>query len=261
MKAQISWIRKSKKENTMNRFFVIVILGGMLLLGSCTKKVIPFESEGSMREFSPVNAEYDYLSAKARIVIEEESGKITRGTLNLRAKKDSVLWFTMSPGMGMEAIRGLFTQDKIQIRDRVGRDDVNLTYEEFDRLFGLKLSLELFQNAIWANIPFPFSYEDRLLRVGKKFELTQVKDGVRYFSKVETNHGKVSELTSNALDDRGSVLASFPKFQNVGDQPFPAEALFKVVYQLPEGGQNVIIHVEWTSIDLSPTSLSFPFRF
>ena len=102
----------------MNRFFAIVILGGMLLLGSCTKKVIPFESEGSMREFSPVNAEYDYLSAKARIVIEEESGKITRGTLNLRAKKDSVLWFTMSPGMGMEAIRGLFTQDKIQIRDR-----------------------------------------------------------------------------------------------------------------------------------------------
>jgi len=29
---------------------------------------------------------------------------ITRGSLSLRAKKDSVLWFTVSPGMGMEAV-------------------------------------------------------------------------------------------------------------------------------------------------------------
>lgn len=248
-------------ENTMNRFFIGALLIGLLALGSCAKKTIPFDSGGTMQEFTPVDAEYEFLSAKARIVIEEESGKITRGTLNLRAQKDSVLWFTMSPGMGMEAIRGLFTSEKIQIRDRVGQNNVNLTYSEFEQLFGLKLSLSLFQNVVWANIPQPFAYEDRLLRVGKKFELTQVKDGVRYFSKIETSHGKVSELTSNSLDDRGSVLANFPKFQNVADQPFPSEALYKIAYQLPEGGQNIIIHVEWTSIELTSTPLSFPFRF
>ena len=245
----------------MNKLQLILISGIVFLLASCAKKTIPFESEGAMKEFTPVTAEYDYLSAKAKIVIEEESGKITRGTLNLRAKKDSVLWFTMSPGMGMEAIRGLVTQDKIQIRDRVGRDDVNLTYAEFDRLFGLKLSLELFQNVVWANIPHPFTFEDRLLRVGKKFELTQVRNGVRYFSKVETSHGKVSELVSNSLDDRGSVLATYPNFQEVEKQPFPAEVIFKIAYQLPEGSQNVIIHIEWTSMELTSESLSFPFRF
>lgn len=248
-------------ENIMNRFFITSLLASLLVLASCSKKTIPFESAGTMSEFTPVNAEYEYLSAKARVVIEEESGKITRGTMNLRAKKDSVLWFTMSPGMGMEAIRGLFTSEKIQIRDRVGQENVNLTYSEFEKLFGLKLSLNLFQNVVWANIPQLFTYEDRLLRVGKKFELTQVRDGVRYFSKIETSHGKVSELSSNALDDRGSVLASFPKFQNVADQPFPAEALYKIAYQLPEGGQNIIIHVEWTSIELTSSPLSFPFRF
>jgi hypothetical protein len=214
-----------------------------------------------MEEFQPVETQYDYLSAKAKIVIEEESGKITRGTLNLRAKKDSVLWFTMSPGMGMEAIRGFFTKDRIQVRDNVGQDDINLTYAEFEKLYGLKLSLELFQNVLWAEIPFPFDYQDRLLRVGKKFELTQVRNNVRYFTKVETSHGKVSELVSNSLDDRGSVLASFPKFQEVFSQPFPVEVVFKLAYQLPEGGQNTIIYLEWTSIDPNASALSFPFRF
>ena len=245
----------------MNRFFGGILFLALIVLGSCAKKTVLFEGGEGMNEFSPVNANYNYLSAKAKIVIEEESGKVTRGTLNLRAKKDSVLWFTMSPGMGMEAIRGLFTKDKIQIRDRVGRDDANLTYLEFERLYGLKLSLDMFQNILWANTPFQFDYQDRLVRVGKKFELTQTRNGVRYLSKVETSHGKVSELVSNSLDDRGSLLASYPKFLDVESQPFPAEVLFKVAFQLPEGSQNTIIHLEWTSVELTTSPLSFPFRF
>lgn len=245
----------------MNKLFAGVLALLIISLAGCAKKVILYEGDGQMEEFQPVVARYDYLSAKAKVIIEEESGKVTRGTLSLRAKKDSVLWFTMSPGMGMEAIRGFFTQDRIQIRDRVGQDDVNLTYAEFEKFYGLKLSLELFQNVLWANTPFDFDYQDRLVRVGKKFELTQIRDQVRYFTKVETSHGKVSELVSNSLDDRGSVLASFPKFQDVSSQPFPAEVLFKLAYQLPEGGRNIIIHLEWTSIEPNSQPLSFPFRF
>lgn len=245
----------------MNRLFAGVLTLLVIALAGCAKKVVLYEGDGQMEEFQPVSAKFDYLSAKAKIVIEEESGKITRGTLSLRAKKDSVLWFTMSPGMGMEAIRGFFTQDRIQIHDRVGQDDVNLTYEEFEKFYGLKLSLDLFQNVLWANVPFEFDYQDRLVRVGKKFELTQIRSNVRYFTKVETSHGKVSELVSNSLDDRGSVLASFPKFQDVASQPFPAEVLFKLAYQLPEGGQNTIIHLTWTSIEPNSEALSFPFRF
>ncbi|TDQ16504.1 uncharacterized protein DUF4292 [Algoriphagus boseongensis] len=245
----------------MNKLFAALVLFGLVSLASCSKKTILFDGGEEMKEFEPVEAEYEYLSAKAKIVIEEESGKITRGTLSLRAKKDSVLWFTMSPGMGMEAIRGLFTQEKIQIRDRVGQDDVNLTYEEFERLYGLKLSLEIFQNILWANTPFPFDYQDRLVKVGKKYELTQTRNGVRYFSKVETSHRKVSEMSSNSLDDRGSLLASFPKFLDANSQPFPAEVLFKFAYRLPEGSQTTIVHLEWTSIDPNSSPLSFPFRF
>ncbi|WP_026951371.1 DUF4292 domain-containing protein [Algoriphagus mannitolivorans] len=245
----------------MNRFFGGILFLALITLGSCAKKTVLYDGGEGMNEFVPVKARYDYLSAKAKIVIEEESGKVTRGTLNLRAKKDSVLWFTMSPGMGMEAIRGLFTKDKIQVRDRLGKDDANLTYLEFERLYGLKLSLEMFQNILWANTPFQFDYQDRLLRVGKRFELTQIRDGVRYYSKVETSHGKVSELVSNSLDDRGSLLASYPKFLDVQSQPFPAEVLFKLAFKLPEGSQNTIIHLEWTSVELSSTPLSFPFRF
>lgn len=119
----------------MNRLFAGVLTLLVIGFAGCAKKVVLYEGDGQMEEFQPVQAQYDYLSAKAKIVIEEESGKITRGSLSLRAKKDSVLWFTMSPGMGMEAIRGFFTQDRIQIRDRVGQDDIDLSYEDFEKFY------------------------------------------------------------------------------------------------------------------------------
>ncbi len=246
----------------MNKIFsglTLIIL--LAFISSCSKKVIPYQGDGKMGDFTPVYASYEYLNAKAKIVIEEESGKITRGSLSLRAKKDSVLWFTVSPGMGMEAVRGLITQDKILIKDRIGKEDINLTFQEFDTVFGLKLSLELFQNLLWANPPFPIDYEDRLVRVGKFFEITQVRNQVRYFSKVQESHGKVVESVSNSLDDRGSMLASFSGFQEVESQPFPIEVLVKLAYQLPQGTQNTIINIEWTSIEPFAEPLNFPFKF
>ncbi|MHA7130752.1 DUF4292 domain-containing protein [Algoriphagus namhaensis] len=243
-----------------NFYWVLIVLSG-LMFASCSKKTNVFRSTGKMDDFEPVLAEYDYLSGKAKIVIEEETGKITRGTVNFRAKKDSVLWFTVSPGMGVEAVRGFITQEKIQIKDRIGNEDINMTFSEFETIFGLSLSLDLFQNVLWANPPFPFDYQDRLARVGEQFELTQVRNKVRYFSKVNVNHGKVSEMVSNSLDDRGSLLASFPTFQDVESQPFPIDVLFKLAYQTSSGPQNTIINLEWISIDPYTDPLTFPFRF
>jgi hypothetical protein len=114
---------------------------------------------------------------------------------------------------------------------------------------------------LFANPPHRVDYKDRLVRVGKAFELTQVRDKVRYFSKVDVNYRKVSELVSNSLDDRGSLLASYATFQEIDSKPFPFEVLYKLAYQLPEGGQNTIIHVEWTSVNPYSEPLSFPFKF
>lgn len=246
----------------MNKFFAyFLLLVGLIFLNACAKKTIPYSSNSRMEGFNPSYPQYQYLTARAKVVIEEESGKITRGTLNLRSKKDSVLWFSISPGLGMEAVRGLITQEKIQIKDRIGNEDVDLTFEEFKNYYGLDLSLDLFQNILWANPPFVFDYSDRLVKVKSSYELTQVRNQVRYFSKIGTENAKVTELASNSLDDRGSLLASFADYQDVEEQPFPSETLYQFVYQLGKEKQNTIVHLNWTGITLQSESLNFPFRF
>ncbi|MCH6233184.1 DUF4292 domain-containing protein [Cognataquiflexum rubidum] len=232
-----------------------------IFLAGCAKKPILYTSDEIMEEFSPTIFEFEYISAKGRIVLEEANGKVTKGTISLRAKKDSVVWFSITPGLGVEAIRGMVTEEKMRIKDRINGEDINISFVEmFDR-YGLKLDLPLMQNLIFANVPQEFSYRDRLLRAGKYFELTQIRDGVRYHSRVSTTHGKVVELTSNTLDDKGSFMASYPTFEEVNGQPFPNKMLLKLSFNSPEGVQNAIIHLEFSRIDYLNEAVSFPFHF
>lgn len=239
----------------------LAVLMLVILSWGCAQKVSPVTGKEEMESFAPRITEYGYLEAKAKLVLEENSGKITRGTLQLRAKKDSLIWFSVSPGLGVEAVRGLLSQEKIQILNRMGDEDINLSYGEFERRYGIKLSLDLVQNILWGDPPHPASYEDRLVRVGKKFELTQVRDQVRYFSKIDTRHGKVSELSSISIAGKGSLLASFPEYQNLEAQAFPVEALFKVAFETPEVAQNFRIYITWSSLNPKADPLTFPFRF
>ncbi len=240
-----------------------ILVGWILVILSwgCAQKITSQTGAEEMESFAPRTTQYRYLQAKAKLVLEEDSGKITRGTLQLRAKKDSLIWFSLSPGLGVEAIRGLLSQEKIQILNRMGAEDINLSYAEFERRFGIKLSLGLFQNILWGDSPNPASYEDRLLRVGKKFELTQVRDQVRYFSKIDTRHGKVTELSSTSMASKGSLLANFSSYQNIETQAFPAEALFKVAFETPQVAQNFRVYLTWTTITPQEDPLTFPFRF
>lgn len=245
----------------MTKLSSVIIVVSILMLTGCAKKPNLYTSNEIMQEFSPSYFEFNYLSAKGRIVLEEANGKITKGTLNLRAKNDSTIWFSITPGLGLEAMRGIITTDKIRIKDRINGDDINFSFVEIENRFNLNLSFTLLQNLLYANVPDEFSYRDRLLRIGKYFELTQVRNGFRFHSRVNTRHGKVEELSSNSLDNRGALLSSYPTFEDVNGQPFPKELLLKITYNTHEGIQNAIIHLDFSRIDYLNEPLSFPFQF
>ncbi|UJP63326.1 DUF4292 domain-containing protein [Mongoliitalea daihaiensis] len=244
-----------------------VSLRGLLLSGlvffffSCAKKPNLYTSDEIMQEFEGIYFDFEYLSSRGRIVLEESNGKVTKGTINFRAKKDSVIWFSVTPGLGLEALRGIVTKDYIRIKDRLNGEDINMSFAEMKDRFDLNLSFDLIQNLAFANVPHEFSYRDRLIRIGSNFDLTQVRDGVRYQSKISTSHGKVTELTSNSINDKGGLMASYVTFEDVDGQPFPNNMLFKLILGEGAEAQNTVVHMEISRIERTSTSLNFPFQF
>lgn len=246
----------------MNSRFLLVFILSLFFLSGCAKKAVLYSTDEVMEEFQPNYFDFNYLSAKSRVVLEENSGRTTKGTLNLRAKKDSIIWFSLSAGLGIEAARGLATSSEIKIRDRINGNDIDLTYDEFEASYGIRLSLDLFQNILFANVPNEFRYRDRLVRVGRTFELVQQRENVRYKSVISAEHGKVMELESFTDINDGKVSATYPEFKELDNQPFAHKVLIKMLLDLPDKPKsNTLVNLEINKVDLTDDPLTFPYNF
>ncbi|GGZ38952.1 hypothetical protein GCM10007049_35250 [Echinicola pacifica] len=245
----------------MNKGLSIFIFLVAITLAGCAKRPTLYSADEAMKEFSPNYFEFDYLQAKARLVMEEDNGKTTRGSMTLRAKKDSVIWFSISPGLGIEAARGLITREEIKIKDRINGQDVNLTFDQFQNTYGLKLSLDLFQNILFANVPYGVSYRDRLLRVGKTFELSQRRDGILYESVVGVQHGKVNKLETGSRFHKGKLTATYPEFEDLEGQPYAYKILITFAMENAGELQNTLINLEFNKVEPQNTPLTFPYNF
>jgi hypothetical protein len=247
----------------MSKAKILTYFLGVVMLWSCARKPMSYTSDKTMDEFRPTYLDFNYLTAKGRVTLEEQDGKITKGVLNIRAKKDSIIWFNMSPGLGIEALRGFISTDKIKIRDRINGQKIDMDYAEFQKKYGVPLSFSLFQNLLFANLPHEFSYRDRLIRVGKTFVLRQERENIKYETTIDASHGKVTQLESKASQNRsGSLAASYMDFRNVAEQPFPYQAIIKMVLSLPDKPKtNFFLNAEMIKVELTDDPLNFPYNF
>lgn len=244
-----------------NRFLFAFVLIALFASG-CAKKSVLYTSDEIMEEFEPAYFDFNYLSSRSRIALEEQNGRTTKGTLNIRAKKDSVIWFSLSPGLGIEAARGIVTTEEIKIKDRINGKDIDLTFAQFEESYGIKLSLNLFQNILFGNVPHEVSYRDRLIRVGRSFELYQQRDNIRYKSSIGTQHGKVTKMESVSEENSGRISATYPEFSDVNNQPFAHKVLIEMLINLPNNPKSkTLVNLEVNKVDLSDEPLSFPYNF
>ncbi|HLW20919.1 MAG TPA: DUF4292 domain-containing protein [Cyclobacteriaceae bacterium] len=244
-----------------NRFLFAFVLIALFASG-CAKKSVLYTSDEIMEEFEPAYFDFNYLSSRSRIALEEQNGRTTKGTLNIRAKKDSVIWFSLSPGLGIEAARGMVTTEEIKIKDRINGKDIDLTFAQFEESYGIKLSLNLFQNILFGNVPHEVSYRDRLIRVGRSFELYQQRDNIRYKSSIGTQHGKVTKMESVSEENSGRISATYPEFSDVNNQPFAHKVLIEMLINLPNNPKSkTLVNLEVNKVDLSDEPLSFPYNF
>jgi len=246
----------------MNNRFVIAFLLIALFVAGCSKKTVLYSSDDVMEEFEPAYFDYNYLSSRSRISLEEHNGRTTKGTLNIRAKKDSIIWFSLTPGLGIEAARGAVTAEDIKNKDRLNGNDINMTYDQLEESYGIRLSLELFQNILFGNLPHELSYRDRLIRVGRTFELYQQRDNVRYKSVIGTEHGKVMSLETVSEENDGELIATYPDFSEVSNQPYAHRILLSMILNLPNRPKSkTLVNLEVNKVDLTDDPLTFPYNF
>lgn len=109
-------------------------------------------------------AHYVTFAAKAKtdVIVDEKS---TEFTISLRMKKDSVIWISISPALGIEVMRFSATKDSIKFINRINNTYYVGSYDTLSKMLNTEIDLEVLQSLLTGN-SVEFYEEDEKLRPG-----------------------------------------------------------------------------------------------
>ncbi len=155
------------------RFFFLLLFSSLLIFSSCktSKKVVvaaPLKLRGAevIEVFDSVmrnEFSFGWLTLKASVeyTAQNESESFD---VNLRVRKDSAIWISITPLLGIEAVRVLVTRDNMQILDRVHKTYSVHDFDYLDSLLKTHINFEIIQAVMVGNY-FPYLKNEKLKSV------------------------------------------------------------------------------------------------
>lgn len=141
----------------MNKQLLGIIFILSLVLFSCKNK-----EKASRKPLEGKNVEYllnqltinefqfSTLSAKAGFNILKE-GKNTAFKASIRIRKDSAIWLSITPALGIELARILITQDSVKIINRLQKEYFIGDFEYINKKFNVDLVFDDIQSVLLGN--------------------------------------------------------------------------------------------------------------
>ncbi len=142
------------------------------LLASCGKKTVGTSSGPVADELSVVDLDFDYLTASAKIRYDND-GQNVSATANIRIKKDSAIWISVTPGFGIEAARGLITRDSLTFINRLDKEYNSYSFQELSNKFNFDISYDLLQAVLVGDMPRTLVPEDQIKKQVDHFLVRQ----------------------------------------------------------------------------------------
>ncbi len=263
------------KRFSFNISFLVFIGLAILIAGCKTKRSIikePIKTYGEeylLEKLAENELRFNWLSAKMRISYTED--RITSDFKGqLRMRKDSVIWITFSPALGIEAARLMITQDSIKYMNRIDKVYFKGNYDFVNRYLQTDIDFDMLQSIIIGNdfqfyekTTFRASYDNpeyRLSTTSRRKLKRFVEDVVDEKPVLIQNiwlHPETFKITKIDYKEYGKehkkLEATYDNFTLLEEMLFPTRLIFEV-----SADANISIDVNFSRTELNEPK-SFPF--
>lgn len=257
------------------RVFLIAAVAVVLILGSCAGKrqIIrePLKEAGAdylFGELAKNELQFEWFSAKFSIDYIYNK-KLTEFKGQIRMRKDSVIWLSFSPALGIEMARLMITNDSVFFINRINKLYLKGDYKFINDYLKTNIDFDILQSFIIGN-DFQF-YEESSFKASidkeeyklstaerrklKKFMKIDETDAKAYYQDIWLNpyNFKITRVNIKEITNDKKLDAYYSDFKDHEGQLFP----FKIVYEIT-ADENVLVIVKYSRIRLGE-ELSFPF--
>jgi len=186
---------------------------------------------------------YNSFTAKITVtVVENKNANTFYGTLRL--KRDSALWLTITPAVGIEMMRVLITPDSLKIINRIKQTYLSDKFDYINILLDTDLDFDVLQSFIIGN-DLSYYENDKFKAAieNKRYTLTTIgRRKIRKFVKEQENLKvmlqkifinpetfKIEKIAINEINDNRKIEAKYSQFSEVNDQQFANHVEYEMI--------------------------------
>jgi len=248
----------------MNRYLLVWIGTALLLITACSKRSLSFKDAEVVEDFAIDNVDFQYFSTSSKIKFENEDRNLS-ATANIRLKKDSIIWVSLTPGFGIEAARGIITQDSIIFINRIDKAYSAYNFEELSQKFNFDIDFNLLQSVILGNMPVNPDENDLVRKESGFFVVRQEKGPVTINNYVNARSLKLERVAMlDQSRERGekrnnTLMLRYDNFQQLEDQIFPFENFVSLNYRQNGEQRRTEVDIQHKKASITNDALRFPF--
>ena len=241
----------------MNKVFWCVL--AVIILSTCSKKLVLFNNNPD--EFNLNNLEFETLVLKTKIKSNHE-GESLKVTANIRIKKDSIIWFSLTPGLGIEAARGIITKDSIVVLDKIHKLCKIIKFDELSQDMHFDFSYQLIESILIGNLIWPIEQDNAVTHENGYYSVSIAKGSISIINYIGDNSKKLEKIEAYDVSTSNSMNVIYANFKNISDIIFPTDSKIRIKYKRKKDNiQNISnISLQHTKIEINKKNLKFNFN-
>jgi len=187
---------------------------------------------------------------------------------NLRIKKDSAIWISISPALGIEVARALITPDSLKFINRINGTYFKGNYKYLNELLQIEVNFKMIQAILLGNAYLHYSIEQyisdrestelvlstikkRRIRREVDLEIPQILTQEIWFSSL---HNKIVRMEMQDYRPVRKFTVNYLQFEKVDDLSMPNKLLITA-----QADKQVKIDLEYSRMTINK-ELNLPFN-
>jgi hypothetical protein len=207
----------------MNKYWFVCLL--LLTVAACrVTRDTPLEVR-KMRDREIIRRvteqEVNYTTLSARLKIDYAANEqMTSFKGDLRVYRDSAIWMSIKPALGLEVARILITTDSVQIIDRINRQYLSKPIHYIASTYKVPLDFALLQSIITGGLFYRNHKDIEANIVDNAYQLVYESDSIRNVVVVDPVNFTIRALSLYDIPGQRTVDIDYLDYRKVSEQWF-----------------------------------------
>jgi len=198
--------------------------------------------------------EFNTFACKTKISYSDQKNGVINLGASIRMKKDSVIWMSISWGVGIEVARVMITSDSIRILDRMNHKYISRGYDFLSQFIGYPVNLKEMQKLI-TGVPIGYHAESLSASNGDSSVLFASADS-DWSSNILVNNKDflIHQFAMQNVHRQKKLLINFYNYNYDNTTPFSLDRDMEINNPDP-----ITISIDYSKIKINE-GLKFPFN-